>query len=117
MSARRVPALSGASRSALAHDLLREGLQRLPVVRPLAERDVQARAAEGLELVHHRARVLDAAAQVAGARRAIAGAAEVALELRLGALDALRVGAEIEAEVDGAHDRRRVAAFLLAPLV
>src|ERR1051325_4579027 len=115
--ARRVPGLSGAG-SALADDLRRERLQRLPVVRPLAERDVEARAAERPELLHHRARVLHAAAQIARARGAVVGAsAEVALELRLCALHALRVGAEVEAEVHRAHDRLRVAAFLLAPLV
>src|SRR5207245_6311242 len=41
----------------------------------------------------------------------------MALEFLLAARDPLGVGAEVEAEVHGAHDRLRVAPFLLAPLV
>src|SRR5437764_1052898 len=83
--------------------------QRVPVVRPLAERDAEPRAAELAEVVDHRARVLHGAAQVAGALRPLAArAAEVALELLLRARDALRVGAQVEAEVDGPHDGLRI---------
>src|SRR5262249_62015464 len=41
----------------------------------------------------------------------------MALEFLLAARDPPGVGAEVEAEVHGTHDRLRVAPFLLAPLV
>src|SRR6266851_5371661 len=69
------------------------------------------------ELVHHRPRVLDRAAQVAGAVGAVRAAAPVAAKDLLGPRGAPRVGAQIEAEVHGAHDRLRVAPLRLAPPV
>src|SRR6185436_5612332 len=103
--------------SALRDDLAREGLQRVPVVRPLAERDVEPRAPERPEGLHHRARVLHLAAQVAGAGGPLAARAPVVAEDLVGARGALRVGAQVEAEVDRAHDALGVAALGLAPAV
>src|SRR5207244_11773798 len=105
------PILSG------AHDLGREGLEGLPVVRPVAEGDAEARATERAELVHHLPRVLHRAPQVARALGAPGAAAEVALEDFLGARRAAGIDTEIEAEVHGAHDRLRIAALRLAPAV
>src|SRR5688572_9215396 len=101
-------------RSTLADDLLRERLQRLPVVRPFPERDAEPHAPERSELLDHRPRVLHGPAQVAGALGTLP-AAEMALELLLAARDASGVGAEIEAEIHRPHDRLRIPAFLLAP--
>src|SRR5882724_8812123 len=100
-----------------AHDVGGEGLQRLPVVGPVPERDAEARATERAELVHHLPRVLHRAPQVARALGAPGAAAEVALEDFLGTRGAAGIDTEIEAEVHGAHDRLRVAALRLAPAV
>src|SRR5262245_51189328 len=103
--------------SAGAHDLGSEGLERVPVVGAFAECDAEPGAAQRAELVHHRARVLDGAAQVAGAIRPVAAAAPVALEHLLAPGRAPRVGAQVEAQVDGAHDGLRIASLGLAPAV
>src|SRR5262249_2327356 len=107
----------GALRGSATHDLGRKRLERVPVVRPFPERDVEPRAAERAELVHDGARLFHRSPQVAGARCAVGVAAPVALEDLFAAGGALRIGAEIEAEVHAAHDRPRVTPFLLAPLV
>src|SRR5207244_10290022 len=86
---------------------------RVPVVRPLAKRDVDARAARVAEARQHLEVVLGRAAQEAVARVL----AEVRLEDLLAARRPLGVGAEVEAEVDGAEDRLRVALLRLAPLI
>src|SRR5262245_38133393 len=100
-----------------AHDLGGERLQRVPVVRPLSECDVEARAAERAELVHDGARFFHRSPQVAGPRGAVGVAAPVALEDLLAAGGAPRTAAEYEAEVHAAHDRPGVAPFLVAPLI
>src|SRR5262249_13344785 len=102
--------------SAPAHDLAGKGLQRVPVVRPVAERDAEPGAAEGTELVDHLVGVANGAAQIACAVGAIP-LAEVAAKALLAARGALGVRAEVEAQVDRAHDRPRVAALRLAPTV
>src|SRR5437660_5093922 len=99
-----------------AHDLGGEGLQRIPVVGPVAERDAEPRAAERAELIHHPARVLHRAPQIAGALGAVAGAEVTAAGL-LRPRGALGVHSEIEAEVHRAQDRLRVAPLGLAPAV
>src|SRR5688572_18623282 len=105
------------SSSALANDLGGERLQCVPVVRALAERDAEPRAAERPELVDHRVRVLDQPAQVPRAGGAVAAPPEVALPLGLAPRRARGVGAEVEAEVHRAHDRLRIAPLGLAPPV
>src|SRR5262245_12797092 len=107
----------GALRGSATHDLGRKRLERVPVVRPFPERDVEPRAAERAKLVQDGVRFFHRSPQVAGSRRAVGVAAPVALEDLLAAGGALRIGAEIEAEVHAAHDRPRVTPFLLAPLV
>src|SRR5439155_2743892 len=103
-------------RSARAHDLGGECLQRVPVVRPFTQGDAEPRAAERAELVRHRARVLHRPAEITRALGARTGA-EVAAEDLVGARGAPGVGPEIKAEVHGAHDRRGIAPFRLAPPV
>src|SRR5215831_348042 len=105
------------ARGSAAHDLRRERLERVPVIRALAERDAETGAPECAELVHHGARVLHRPAQVARARGAIRAAAPVALEDLVRAGGALRIRPQVEAEVHRAHDRLRIALLRLAPLV
>src|SRR5512146_2588795 len=108
MTSRLTPA-SGEFRN----HLFGECAQRVPVVRPLAERDREARAPEIAELRDHVHRLLRRPAQPP---RAPAAIAPVGAEGLLPTRHALGVGAEIEAEVDRAEDRLRVTSFPLAPL-
>src|SRR5262245_37111181 len=103
-------------RSALAHDLAGEGLQGLPVVGAVAERDAEPRAAEGPERVHHFVRVLHGPPEIARAVGPVA-VAEVTAEDRVGPRHSRGVDPEIEAEVHRAHDRPGVPPFGLAPPV
>src|SRR2546425_894584 len=90
-------------RSARAHDLGGECLQRVPVVRPFTQGDAEPRAAERAELVRHRARVLHRPAEITRALGARTGA-EVAAEDLVGARGAPGVGPKKKAEVRGAND-------------
>src|SRR5207245_1444671 len=94
----------------LPDDLLGERVERVPVVRALAEGDVEAGAAgvaEGRDHVHG---LLGGAPQPA--RALGAEGAPVLLEDLLPARRPYGVGAQVEAEVDGSQDRLGVAPFL-----
>src|SRR3990170_8670463 len=95
-------------------DGLDEALERVEVVRPLTEGEVQALDAHRLVGLAHLERVFGSAAEEALALRVLA---PVRLEDRLAALDSLGVGAQVEADVDGPPQGLWVAAFLGAPVV
>src|SRR5207253_11253410 len=98
VTARNVTERRGMARPRLdlRDDFLGEGAQRVPIVRAVAEGDVDGGAAGIAELHHQLARVFRCAAQPAG--HLVAPLAPVAPEDLFPARRALGVGAHVEAE-------------------
>src|SRR5262249_5094997 len=96
--------------------LLGERAERFPVVRALAERDVEPMTAEitvSTDQVHDVSR--RAPEEPGALLTAVAPAAEVTLVDLLAARRARRVGPEIKAEIRCADDGRRISFLGLAP--
>src|SRR5207245_726171 len=97
------------------HHVARERLERVPVVRTFAERNVDPEDARIAKTLYHLARFARRAAYKSGHPSLVV--APVPLKELLVASNPPLVRAHVEAEVDGAHDRPGIAVLLDAPFI